>query len=89
MGLITELLLLPLAPVRATAWLGGQIAEAAESEYYDPAPLIARLAELHRSLDDGEISLSDFEREEESLLLQIQQRQTAAGHAHERTGGHD
>lgn len=79
MGLLTELLLLPLAPVRFTGWLAGQLADAAEQEYYDPAPLTARLAELHRALDEGEIDPHDFEQEEELLLRQIQQRQLAAG----------
>jgi Gas vesicle protein G len=79
MGLLRELLLLPLAPVRGVGWVGEQIAEAAEREFYDPAPLLARLAELHRALDDGDIGLAEFEREEEALLLQIQRRQTAAG----------
>ena len=34
MGLITGLITLPLAPVRATAWLGERLLEQAEAEYY-------------------------------------------------------
>ncbi|MGW7291271.1 gas vesicle protein GvpG [Streptomyces xiamenensis] len=75
MGLLTEILLLPLAPVRATAWFAGRIADAAEEELYDPAPLMARLRELHRALEDGEIDEEEFEAGEERLLLAIQQRQ--------------
>lgn len=78
MRLLTELLLLPLAPVRFTGWLAETVAEAAEEEYYDPAPLLARLEALHRALDEGRIGLADFEREEDRLLLALQQRQSAA-----------
>ncbi|MEO3750489.1 gas vesicle protein GvpG [Streptomyces sp. B6B3] len=79
MGLFSELLLLPLTPVRGACWVAGQIADAAERELYDPATLRDRLAALHRALEEGEIELAEFEREEESLLLRIQERQLAAG----------
>ncbi len=79
MGLFSELLLLPLIPVRGACWVAGQVADAAERELYDPAPLRDRLAALHRELEEGEIDLAEFEREEESLLLRIQERQIAAG----------
>jgi gas vesicle protein GvpG len=79
MGLLSALVLLPLAPVRAVGWLADQIADAAEKEYYDPAPVMSRLAALHRALEDGDIDLPEFERQEESLLFQLQRLQAAAG----------
>lgn len=37
MGLISEVLLLPLAPVRGSLWAMEQVLAEAERQYYDPA----------------------------------------------------
>ncbi|MGW4438339.1 gas vesicle protein GvpG [Streptomyces sp. NPDC004596] len=68
MGLLTALLTAPLAPVRGVVWVADQLAEAADREVNDPAAVRARLAVLNRALEDGEIDLADFEREEDRLL---------------------
>ncbi|MFD3918937.1 gas vesicle protein GvpG [Streptomyces sp. NPDC058595] len=68
MGLLSGVLLLPLAPVRGVVWISDRLVDAAEAELYDPAVIRVRLAELNRALDDGEIDLARFEREEERLL---------------------
>ncbi|WP_405608323.1 gas vesicle protein GvpG [Streptomyces sp. NBC_01511] len=68
MGLLSGVLLLPLAPVRGVVWVSDRLIDAAEAELYDPAVIRVQLAELNRSLDDGEIDLARFEREEERLL---------------------
>ncbi|MFE5401948.1 gas vesicle protein GvpG [Streptomyces sp. NPDC056580] len=68
MGLLTALLTAPLAPVRGVVWVADQLAEAADREVNDPASVRARLAALNRALEDGEIGLADFEREEDRLL---------------------
>ncbi|MEU9007600.1 gas vesicle protein GvpG, partial [Streptomyces sp. NPDC048551] len=39
MGLLTFLATLPVAPVRAVVWAAQRVAEQAEDEYYDPAPV--------------------------------------------------
>ncbi|MBK3555908.1 gas vesicle protein GvpG [Streptomyces sp. MBT56] len=68
MGLISGLLLLPLAPARGVVWIAEQLQETAERELYDPGVIRAQLAELNRDLDDGLIGLEEFEAEEEKLL---------------------
>lgn len=68
MGLISELLLLPLAPARAAGWAVEQVVDAAEREYYDPDRIKRELADLSRALDEGEISQEEFDREEDELL---------------------
>ncbi|WP_052848119.1 gas vesicle protein GvpG [Streptomyces avicenniae] len=78
MGLLSGLLLLPLAPVRGTAWVAERIAEAADKETSDPAPVLARITALHRALDEGEIGEAEFEREEEALLVELQRRRAAS-----------
>ncbi|MET9364109.1 gas vesicle protein GvpG [Streptomyces sp. NPDC006632] len=68
MGLITGLLTLPLAPVRGVVWVAEKLNDAAERELHDPGVLRAQLAVLNQELEDGDISLEEFEREEERLL---------------------
>ncbi|MEU8487130.1 gas vesicle protein GvpG [Streptomyces sp. NPDC048641] len=68
MGLITGILTLPIAPVRNVIWVAEKLNDAAERELHDPGVLRAQLALLNRELEDGDISLEEFEREEERLL---------------------
>ncbi|MFJ7966483.1 gas vesicle protein GvpG [Streptomyces sp. NPDC096324] len=68
MGLFTQLVTLPLAPVRGVAWVMDRVLEAAEDEYYDPAPIRLQLAELERQLNAGEIDEETFDRVEDQLL---------------------
>ncbi|WP_121750040.1 gas vesicle protein GvpG [Streptomyces sp. E2N166] len=80
MGLISEVLLLPLAPVRGGAWAIRQVLSEAERIYYDPATIRAELARLEQQLEAGEISEEEFDRQEDDLLdrLEIATR-TSAG----------
>ncbi|MFF2362762.1 gas vesicle protein GvpG [Streptomyces sp. NPDC058122] len=68
MGLFTQLVTLPLAPVRGVAWVMDRVLEAAEDEYYDPAPIRLQLADLERQLNAGEIDEETFDRVEDQLL---------------------
>ncbi|MFD5636733.1 gas vesicle protein GvpG [Streptomyces sp. NPDC127077] len=68
MGLFTQLVTLPLAPVRGVAWVMDRVLEAAEDEYYDPAPIRLQLAELERQLNAGEIDEETFDQVEDQLL---------------------
>ncbi|MEV8566624.1 gas vesicle protein GvpG [Streptomyces sp. NPDC051322] len=79
MGLLSSVLLLPLAPVRGVVWVSDRLIDAAEAELYDPGVIRARLAALNRALDDGEIDLAEFEREEERLLDLLERKPIAPG----------
>lgn len=68
MGLLKELCLLPLAPVRGVVWVADRMADAAEEELQAPAAVRMRLAALNDRLEAGEISMAEFEREEDHLL---------------------
>ncbi|MFF3263634.1 gas vesicle protein GvpG [Streptomyces sp. NPDC002932] len=68
MGLITGLLTLPIAPVRGVVWVAEKLNDAADRELHDPAVLRTQLAVLNQELESGDISLEEFEREEERLL---------------------
>lgn len=72
MGLISEVLLLPLAPVRASGWAVRQVLREAERIYYDPATVRAELARLEEQLESGEITEEEFDRCEDELLDRLE-----------------
>ncbi|WEO93078.1 gas vesicle protein GvpG [Streptomyces sp. FXJ1.172] len=72
MGLVKELLLLPFAPVRGSAWVLGQVVHEAERIYYDPAAIRAELARLEELLEAGEIDEEEFDRAEDELLDRLE-----------------
>ena len=69
MGLISGLLLLPLAPVRGTAWIAEQILEQAEAEFYDDGVIQAQLMEIQAAREAGEID-KETAAEAEDILLE-------------------
>ncbi|MEW1905937.1 gas vesicle protein GvpG [Streptomyces sp. NPDC086147] len=68
MGLLTQLLTLPVAPVRGAVWIAQRVVEEAEEEYYDPAPVWRELRELESWLVRGEIDQDAFDHREDELL---------------------
>ena len=81
MGLVSGLLLLPLAPVRGTVWIAEQIAEQAARELDDDASIRRRLAEAERDLELGVLSAEEYEALEDDLLERLEALQ-----AHEAEG---
>lgn len=75
MGLVSGLLLLPLAPVRATTWVTDLLLDMAKKELYGPDALRSRLAALNRAYEDGEIGEEEFEAEEDRLLDLLERSQ--------------
>ncbi|MFJ7150653.1 gas vesicle protein GvpG [Streptomyces sp. NPDC100445] len=72
MGLIGEVLMLPFAPVRGSAWAIRQVLQEAERIYYDPSTVRAELARLEEQLEAGEISEEEFDRREDELLDRLE-----------------
>lgn len=73
MGLIGELLMLPMAPVRGSAWVLRQVVAEAERQFYDPAVVRRELAELEEQLVAGEIDEAEFDRREDDLLDRLEE----------------
>jgi hypothetical protein len=71
-GLIGEVLMLPFAPVRGSAWAVRQVLREAERIYYDPATVRADLARLEEQLEAGEITEEEFDRREDELLDRLE-----------------
>ncbi|URM92446.1 gas vesicle protein GvpG [Streptomyces sp. MRC013] len=72
MGLLGEILLLPAAPLRGTAWVLRRVVEEAERQYYDPAAVRRELARLTERLEAGEIDEETFDRLEDQLLDRLE-----------------
>ncbi|MEU0134024.1 gas vesicle protein GvpG [Streptomyces sp. NPDC006296] len=68
MGLLSGLLLLPLAPVRGVIWVAEKAEDIADRELHDPSVIRAQLIALNQEFEDGTVGLEEFEREEEELL---------------------
>ncbi|MFI0902853.1 gas vesicle protein GvpG [Streptomyces sioyaensis] len=72
MGLLTNILTLPLAPVRGTVWVLDQVLLTAEREYYDPEPVRQELRDMEKQLLDGSMTPEEFDRREDELLDRLE-----------------
>jgi hypothetical protein len=71
MGLLREIVLLPLAPVRGVMWTVGQVLDAAERDQVDG--IHRELLELEQALQDGSITEEEFDDREDELIDQLDQ----------------
>lgn len=55
MGVIKELSLLPVAPLRFTVWVAGKVAEQADHEQNSPQAFVQRLREIEDARARGEL----------------------------------
>jgi hypothetical protein len=70
-GLISGLLLLPLAPVRGTVWVAERLLEQAEQEFYDEGTIRALMMEVQAAREAGEIDEEEATRAEDVLLERL------------------
>ena len=68
MGMLTGLLLLPIAPVRGVGWVANVLAEEAERELESRESPERALADLGAARANGEISEEDAEALETQLI---------------------
>lgn len=73
MGLLTGLVLLPLAPVRATIWIAEQLALQAERELDEEQGVRRLLLEAEAALERGELSEAEYDAIEDELLDRLEQ----------------
>ena len=71
MGLISGLLTLPLAPVRATVWLAERVQEQAEGELYDESAIRTGLLELEEARATGTFTEEEIAEAEDALLERL------------------
>jgi hypothetical protein len=72
MGLLTGLLLLPLAPLRGTIWIAERLAEYAEGQMAEEPAIRRLLLEAEAALQAGEIDEDEFDRIEDELLDRLE-----------------
>jgi len=72
MGFLTGVLLLPLAPLRATIWLAERLADYAEQELADASNVRRLLVEAEIAFDSGQLSESEYEVVEDELLARLE-----------------
>jgi hypothetical protein len=71
MGLIKELLLLPVAPVRGVTWVAEQVRQEAERQWSDPAVIGAELDEIQALREAGAMDDADADAREEELVERL------------------
>lgn len=72
MGLISGLLLLPLAPVRGTVWIAEQIAAEADRARDGETRIRRELAAIELEHEAGALSVEEFEAREDALLEELE-----------------
>jgi gas vesicle protein GvpG len=75
-GLIKELVLLPVAPLRFTVWVSEKVAEEADREQYSTGAGVQQLEEIEEAREKGELD-EEKAAELEGEVLQQQMAPTA------------
>ena len=81
MGILTGLLLLPIAPVRGVAWIGNVLADEAERELEAQESPARALADLQAKRANGEISDAEADALEAELIERSLARRGLQGEA--------
>jgi gas vesicle protein GvpG len=76
MGLLSGILLLPLAPVRGTIWVAEKLADQAAREQDDEVVVRRLLVEAELALERGELTLEQYEEAEDALLDRLDRART-------------
>lgn len=71
MGLFSGLMMLPLAPARGVAWIGGQLLDQAEHETADPEAIGRELDALAEAEAAGEITADERTEAEDILVAEL------------------
>lgn len=78
MGLIKELALLPVAPLRFTVWVAGQVAEEADRQEFSMEAAVRKLEAIHQARERGELDEQEAADLEAKILEQQMSRANQA-----------
>jgi hypothetical protein len=78
-GLLTGLLGLPFAPLRATVWIAEQVGEEAERRLSDPGLIRRQLEEVAEARRTGAMSDEEATRAERELVSRLMTRGNPRG----------
>ena len=68
MGLITAVLLLPLAPMRGVLWVAEQVTNEVNRQYYGQGAVVKELRRVEEARKSGELDEEEAAEREEELL---------------------
>jgi polyhydroxyalkanoate synthesis regulator phasin len=68
MGLLSSILLLPVAPVRGVIWVGELIQDQVERQLHDPAALRSELEEIDSAVEKGDLSAEEAKQAQQATL---------------------
>ncbi len=71
MGLIKEVGLLPVAPLRGTLWVAERVLEKAEEDYYNPAWIRREIEQVDQLRANGEITEDVADEWEDTLIERL------------------
>jgi Gas vesicle protein G len=69
-GLIKELVLLPVAPLRFTVWVADQVADEADRQQYSVGAGVRQIDEIEEAREKGEISQEEAEERQGEIIEQ-------------------
>jgi hypothetical protein len=69
-GLIKELVLLPVAPLRFTVWVADKVADEADREQYSMGAGVQQIEEIEEAREKGELDEEEAEEREGEILDQ-------------------
>jgi hypothetical protein len=73
-GLIKELTLLPVAPLRFTIWVADKVAEEVDRQEFSTGAGIRKLEEIQAARERGEISAEEAQEREAAVLQEQMDR---------------
>jgi hypothetical protein len=79
MGLVSGLLLLPLAPVRGVVWLAEQLEREAERQWSDPALIRRELADVDAAYAAGELTAEERDERQDALVARLLSSRSRGG----------
>ena len=76
MGLLSKLVMLPLAPVTSVVWLAEQLEQQAYQQMYSPTAIRRELSELDARHADGELGEESWMLARDELLERLDESLT-------------
>ncbi|MGV9745641.1 gas vesicle protein GvpG [Rhodococcus zopfii] len=78
MGLISSVLTLPIAPIRAVLWLGEVIQDQVEQQLHDPAVIRRELEEIDEAAAAGRLTEDEEAAAQQAVLNRMIRPDTGA-----------
>lgn len=78
MGLLRQLVMLPLAPVGGVVWLAEQIQSEVDRQMFGPDAVMAELVAWQQAVDEGLVTEEEYLAAENALLDRLEEVEAKA-----------